>query len=54
MAAILVAKDGKVVRNFVCPSPVFAADSHVLGGVAEIIGKDRQTVIDWFEDSKRK
>ena len=47
---VLVAKEGKVVRNFVFPSPVFEANPFVLGGVAEVIGEDRETIAEWFRE----
>ena len=44
----VLAKDGKVVHNFVLPQGGVYADPHVLGGIADIIGEKRETVQDWL------
>ncbi len=46
----LLAKDGKVVRNFAFTEPVLSPDPHVLGGIAELIGVDRETIAAWLND----
>ncbi len=44
----VLAKDGKVVHNFVLPQGGVYADPHVLGGIADIIGEKRETVQAWL------
>lgn len=41
---IILAKDGKVTRNFVFPQGLLYADPHVLGGIAELVGADREAI----------
>ena len=48
---IILAKDGKVTHNFVFPQGMLYADPHVLGGIAELIGEDRDTVASWLAES---
>lgn len=49
---IILAKDGKVTRNFVFPQGMLYPDPHVLGGVAELLGKDRETVAAWLTEEE--
>ena len=44
----VLAKGGKVVHNLVFPKGGVYADSHVLGGIADIIGEKRETVQAWL------
>ncbi len=48
---IILAKDGKVTRNFVFPQGLLYADPHVMGGIAELIGEDRETVAGWLAEA---
>jgi hypothetical protein len=48
---IILARDGKVTRNFVFPEPLLYGDPHVLGGVAELIGEKRETVAAWLNEA---
>ena len=48
---IILARDGKVTRNFVFPEPLLYADPHVMGGVAELIGEKRETVAAWLNEA---
>ncbi|KAA5541073.1 hypothetical protein FYK55_19460 [Roseiconus nitratireducens] len=50
---ILMAKDGKVVHNFVFPQSMLYPDPHVLGGLADLIGEDREQLQAWLNDAKR-
>ena len=45
---IIVAKNGKVLNNFAFIQPMLYPDPHVLGAIAEAIGKDRQAVAGWL------
>ena len=47
---IILARDGKVTRNFVFPEPLLYADPHVMGGIAELIGEKRETVAGWLNE----
>ena len=47
---IILAKDGQVTRNFVFPQGLLYSDPHVMGGVAELIGEDRETVAKWLAE----
>ena len=48
---IILARDGKVTRNFVFPEPLLYADPHVMGGIAELIGEQRETVAVWLNEA---
>ena len=48
---IILARDGKVTRNFVFPEPLLYADPHVMGGVAELIDEKRETVAAWLNEA---
>ncbi len=48
---VVVAKDGKVLRNFAFVQPVFSPDPHVLGALAEVLGEDRDTLADWLNQA---
>lgn len=48
---MLLAKDGKVLHNFVFPQGALYADPHVLGGVAELIGESREDVAAWLNEA---
>jgi hypothetical protein len=45
---IILAKDGKVTRNFVFPQGLLQSDPHLMGGIAELIGEERETVARWL------
>ena len=45
---IIMAKGGKVTRNFVFPQGMLYADPHMMGGVAELIDEDREVVAEWL------
>ena len=47
---VILAKDGKVVRNFAFPQGMLYADPHLLGGIAELVGEDRETVGAWLAE----
>ena len=48
---IILAKDGKVTRNFVFPQGLLYADPHVMGGIAELVGEERETVSNWLAEA---
>lgn len=48
---IILAKDGKVTRNFVFRQGMLYADPHVMGGVAELVGEKRETVGTWLAEA---
>jgi hypothetical protein len=48
---IILAKDGKVTRNFVFPQGLLYADPHLMGGIAELIGEERETVAGWLAET---
>ena len=48
---IILAKDGKVTRNFVFPQGMLYADPHVMDGIAELIGEDSETVAGWLAEA---
>lgn len=45
---ILMVKDGVVKRNFAMTQAMLRPDPHVLGGVAELIGVERETLAGWL------
>ena len=45
---IILARDGKVTRNFVFPQGLLQSDPHLMGGIAELIGEERETVARWL------
>ncbi len=45
---IILAKEGKVTRNFVFRQGMLLPDPHVMGGIAELIDEDRETVAGWL------
>jgi len=47
---VILAKEGKVVRNFAFPQGMLYADAHLLGGIAELVGEDRETVAAWLAE----
>ena len=47
---VILAKKGKVVRNFAFPQGMLYADAHLLGGIAELVGEDRETVAAWLAE----
>ena len=51
---IILAKNGKVTRNFVFPQGMIYADAHVVGGIAELIDEDRETVAGWLAEANAK
>ena len=48
---IILARNGKVTRNFVFRQGMFYADPHVMGGIAELIDEDRETVAGWLAEA---
>lgn len=48
---IILARDGKVTRNFVFRQGMLYADPHVMGGIAELIEEDRDTVAGWLAEA---
>lgn len=48
---IILARDGKVTRNFVFPQGLLYADPHVMGGIAELVGEERETVSGWLAEA---
>ncbi|HIK96474.1 MAG TPA: hypothetical protein EYG03_31415 [Planctomycetes bacterium] len=48
---IILAKDGKVTRNFVFPQGLLQSDPHVMGGIAELIDEERETVAGWLAEA---
>lgn len=51
---IILAKDGKVTRNFVFRQGLLYADPHVIGGIAELIDEDFSTVAGWLANSNEE
>jgi len=51
---IILARDGKVTRNFVFRQGMLFADPHVMGGVAELIDEDRETVAGWLAEANEE
>ncbi len=50
---IVLVKDGKVVRNFVFRQGMLYSDAYVMGGIAELIGKDIKTVSGWVAEAHK-
>ena len=48
---IILARNGKVTRNFVFRQGMHYADPHVMGGIAELIDEDRETVAGWLAEA---
>ena len=48
---IILARNGKVTRNFVFRQGMHYADPHVIGGIAELIDEDRETVAGWLAEA---
>jgi hypothetical protein len=48
---IILARNGKVTRNFVFRQGMLFADPHVMGGIAELIDEDRETVAGWLAEA---
>lgn len=51
---IILAKNGKVTQNFVFPQGLLYADPHVMGGIAELIGQQRETVAGWLKEDTQE
>lgn len=51
---ILVAKDGKVLHNFVFEQPMLYPDPYVMGAIADAVGVDRPTLASWFKKDSRE
>ena len=47
---VLVAREGRVLHNFAFQQPLLTVDPHVLGGIAEAIGENRETVQGWLNE----
>ena len=50
---VILARDQKVTRSFALPQGMLFPDPFVMGGIAELIGKPRETVAAWFKPAKR-
>ncbi|MEC7354385.1 MAG: hypothetical protein VYC80_16860 [Planctomycetota bacterium] len=48
---VILAKNGKVTRNFVFRQGMLLADPHVLGGIAELLDEDQETVAGWLNEA---
>ena len=48
---MILAKNGKVTRNFVFRQGMLLADPHVLGGIAELLDEDQETVAGWLNEA---
>ncbi len=53
MTAVLI-KDGIVKSNFAFTQPQLTPDPYVLGGLADLIGVDRDTLQQWLNDATAK
>jgi hypothetical protein len=51
---IILAKEGKVTRNFVFRQGMLLPDPHVMGGIAELIDEDRETVAGWLAQANEE
>ena len=51
---VLLAKNGHVTRNYVFNQGMLYPDPHFLGGLAELIGEDRETVATWLRVESQK
>ena len=51
---IILARNGKVTRNFVFRQGMLFADPHVMGGIAELIDEDRETVAGWLAEANEE
>ena len=51
---VIVAKDGKVTRNFVFPQSMLYPDPHVLGALAEVLGEKRETMSAWLNEAPKE
>ncbi len=51
LTALLV-KDGKVLHNFAFTQPQLTPEPHVLGGLAELLGIERETLSQWLNGSE--
>ena len=48
---IIVARDSRVLHNFVFTQPMLYPDPHVFGAIAEAIGEERETVAGWLSEA---
>ena len=48
---IILAENGKVTRNFAFRQGRLDVDPHVMGGIAELIDEDRETVAGWLAEA---
>lgn len=51
---IILARNGKVTRNFVFRQGMLLPDPHVMGGIAELIDEDRETVAGWLAEANEE
>ena len=51
---VILARNGKVTRNFVFRQGMQSADPHVMGGIAELIDEDRETVAGWLAEAEEE
>lgn len=51
---IILAKDGKVTRNFAFPQGMLYPDPHLLGAIAELIGEEREAVAGWLAEAEKR
>lgn len=51
---VLLAKNGRVTRNFAFNQGMLYPDPHFLGALVELIGSDRETVATWLREESQK
>ena len=51
---IILARNGKVTRNFIFDQGMLSTDPHVLGGIAELLDEDRETVAGWLAETNEE
>ena len=51
---IILARNGKVTRNFVFRQGMLTPDPHVIGGIAELIDEDRESVAGWLAEANEE
>ncbi len=49
---IIVAKNGKVLHNFAFPQPMLYPDPHLVGALAELVGHDQETIVNWLKEQE--
>ncbi|MEM6691853.1 MAG: hypothetical protein AAF664_20660, partial [Planctomycetota bacterium] len=51
---VIVARDGKVIHNFAMTQPMLYPNPYVLGAIAEAVGVESETLMNWIEDDGNK